>query len=79
MSGFEYAPQTAHQAPSMALDAGLRSYMLGIYNKMSLGLALSAAIAWAVGSVPALSSMWLAPQQWSTRFVSPAICSNLNS
>jgi FtsH-binding integral membrane protein len=57
MSGFEYAPQTAHQAPSMALDAGLRSYMLGIYNKMSLGLALSAAIAWAVGSVPALSSM----------------------
>jgi FtsH-binding integral membrane protein len=57
MSGFEYAPQTARQAPSMALDAGLRSYMLGIYNKMSLGLALSAAIAWAVGSVPALSSM----------------------
>jgi hypothetical protein len=32
----------------MAVDAGLRSFMLGVYNKMALGLALSAALAWAV-------------------------------
>ncbi len=31
----------------MAVDAGLRSFMLGIYNKMALGLALSAALAYA--------------------------------
>jgi FtsH-binding integral membrane protein len=31
----------------MAVDAGLRSFMLGVYNKMALGLLLSAALAWA--------------------------------
>ncbi len=57
MSGLDYAPQTARPAPSMAIDGGLRSHMLGIYNKMGLGLAVSAAIAWTVGSVPALSAL----------------------
>ena len=57
MSELNYASRTARQAPSMAVDAGLRAYMLGIYNKMALGLALSATIAWAVGSVPALSAL----------------------
>ena len=32
----------------MAVDAGLRSFMLGVYNKMALGLALSGALAYAV-------------------------------
>ena len=31
----------------MAVDAGLRSFMLGVYNKVALGLVLSAALAWA--------------------------------
>jgi FtsH-binding integral membrane protein len=30
----------------MAVDAGLRSFMLGVYNKVALGLILSAALAW---------------------------------
>ena len=30
-------------APDMAIDAGLRSFMLGVYNKVALGLVLSAA------------------------------------
>jgi FtsH-binding integral membrane protein len=30
----------------MSVDAGLRSFMLGVYNKMALGLVLSAALAW---------------------------------
>jgi FtsH-binding integral membrane protein len=30
----------------MSVDAGLRSFMLGVYNKMALGLLLSAALAW---------------------------------
>jgi FtsH-binding integral membrane protein len=30
----------------MSVDAGLRSFMLGVYNKMALGLVLSAVLAW---------------------------------
>ena len=30
----------------MSVDAGLRSFMLGVYNKMALGLLLSAGLAW---------------------------------
>jgi uncharacterized protein len=41
----------------MAVDTGLRSFMLGVYNKMALGLALSAALAFIVGSTPALSQL----------------------
>ena len=41
----------------MAVDAGLRSFMLGVYNKMGIGLAVSGAIAWAFGNVPALQQL----------------------
>ena len=34
----------------MGLDAGLRSFMLGVYNKVGLGLVLSAALAWVTGT-----------------------------
>jgi FtsH-binding integral membrane protein len=36
-------------APDMAMDAGLRAFMLGVYNKVALGLVLSAALAWVTG------------------------------
>ena len=39
-------------APDMALDAGLRAFMLGVYNKVALGLVLSAALAWITGMYP---------------------------
>lgn len=45
----------------MAVDAGLRAYMLGIYNKMGLGLLLSGALAWVVGTTPALFALLYAP------------------
>lgn len=45
----------------MAVDAGLRAYMLGIYNKMGLGLLLSGALAWVVGTTPALFMTLLTP------------------
>ena len=57
MSQLNSVSRTSPNAPSMAVDAGLRAYMLGICNKMALGLAVSATIAWTVGSVPALSSL----------------------
>jgi FtsH-binding integral membrane protein len=37
-------------APDMALDTGLRAFMLGVYNKVALGLVLSAALAWLTGN-----------------------------
>lgn len=47
------------------MDEGLRSYMLGIYNYMGLGLALSAIVALAVASVPALAeALVFSPLRW---------------
>lgn len=45
----------------MAVDAGLRSFMLGIYNKMGLGLLLSGILAYVVGTTPALFTTLLTP------------------
>jgi FtsH-binding integral membrane protein len=41
----------------MSVDAGLRSFMLGVYNKLALGLVLAGALAWVVGNVPAVTSL----------------------
>jgi FtsH-binding integral membrane protein len=41
----------------MSVDAGLRGFMLGVYNKLGLGLVLSAALAFATSSVPAVRDM----------------------
>ena len=37
-------------APDMSIDAGLRAFMLGVYNKVALGLVLSAILAWVTGT-----------------------------
>jgi FtsH-binding integral membrane protein len=44
--------RTAPAAADMSVDAGLRSFMLGVYNKMALGLLLSAALGWVTSSYP---------------------------
>lgn len=36
----------------MSVDAGLRSFMLGVYNKVALGLLVSAGLAFLTGSFP---------------------------
>ena len=36
----------------MSVDAGLRSFMLGVYNKVGLGLVLSAVLAFLTGAYP---------------------------
>jgi FtsH-binding integral membrane protein len=46
-------PQTA----DMSVDAGLRSFMLGVYNKLALGLLVSGALAYVTGNVPAVTSL----------------------
>jgi len=43
---------TSATAPDMAVDAGLRGFMLGVYNKVALGLVISAALAWVTGNYP---------------------------
>ncbi|MFN3515385.1 MAG: Bax inhibitor-1/YccA family protein [Phenylobacterium sp.] len=39
------------QRADMAVDAGLRSFMIGVYNKVALGLVVSAALAYLTSSV----------------------------
>ena len=41
----------------MAVDAGLRAFMLGVYNKLALGLILSAALAYVTADIPAVRDM----------------------
>ncbi len=41
----------------MSVDAGLRSFMLGVYNKMGLGLVLSGILAYITSSVPVVRDM----------------------
>ena len=43
--------------PDMAVDAGLRAFMLGVYNKVAAGLVLSAALAWITGNYPPVQQL----------------------
>ena len=50
------------QAPAnadMSVDVGLRTFMLGVYNKMALGLLLSAALAWATSHMPVVQYLFV--------------------
>jgi FtsH-binding integral membrane protein len=52
MADFPFATRTAGApAADMSVDAGLRGFMLGVYNKMGLGLVLSALLAYVAGTV----------------------------
>lgn len=44
-----------------AIDAGLRAHMNKVYGTMSIGMLLTFAVAWAVGSNPALLSIFRDP------------------
>jgi len=54
---------------SMQYDAGLRQFMLGVFNNMAVGLAVSAFVAYFVGTSPALLQMFFGgPQKWIVIF-----------
>jgi FtsH-binding integral membrane protein len=59
MSDFNrgYARSIPADRADMSVDAGLRSFMLGVYNKMALGLVLSAVLAWVTSSFPPVRDM----------------------
>ena len=42
----------------MAVDAGLRAFMLGVYNKLAAGLVLSAALAYVTSALPAARDLF---------------------
>ena len=48
------------QAADMSVDAGLRAFMLGVYNKLSLGLVVAGALAYVTGNVPAVQQLLFA-------------------
>lgn len=48
----DYARSIPTDRADMSVDAGLRSFMLGVYNKVALGLLLSAALAFLTSSFP---------------------------
>lgn len=57
----DFTRQQAGSVPvgraDMAVDAGLRSFMLGVYNKMAVGLVLSGALAYIAATVPAVRDL----------------------
>ncbi|MDG2520061.1 Bax inhibitor-1/YccA family protein [Caulobacter segnis] len=52
-----YARSIPADRADMSVDAGLRSFMLGVYNKVALGLLLSAALAFLTSSFPPVRDM----------------------
>jgi len=55
-------------------DAGLRNHMLSVYNRMTVGILITAIIAWVVSSSPALMAMLLGgPQAYIVMFAPLAI------
>jgi FtsH-binding integral membrane protein len=59
MSDFNrgYARTVPADRADMSVDAGLRTFMLGVYNKVALGLVVSAALAYVTGQVPAVQQL----------------------
>jgi FtsH-binding integral membrane protein len=50
-------PRLAAATFDASIDAGLRAFMLGVYNKLALGLVVSAVLAWATSSAPAVRDL----------------------
>ena|SRR6185436_6599150 len=60
MADFQYAQtQTGVRTGDMSVDVGLRKFMLGVYNKLMLGIALAGGLAYAAGSYEPLTQLVL--------------------
>jgi len=58
MADFQYAQaRNSAQTGDMSVDAGLRAFMLGVYNKLALGIALAGVLAFVAGTVPAVTQL----------------------
>jgi len=56
MNDFNRSYGAQGRAMDMSTDAGLRTFMLGVYNKLALGIALAGIVAFVAGSVAPLSA-----------------------
>lgn len=65
-------PVASHRQDAVVYDEGLRSYMLGVYNWMASGLALTGIVAWMVASVPAVREMFWTVGRTASGHVSAA-------
>ena len=73
MSDYHSQSRALPGTADMAVDAGLRSFMLGVYNKMGLGLLLSGAIAYGVAITPALLQMFFGGPQAYVILFAPVV------
>ena len=48
------------QSADMSVGAGLRAFMLGVYNKLAIGLVVAGALAYVTGNVPAVQQLLFA-------------------
>ena len=48
------------QSADMSVDAGLRAFMLGVYNKLALGLVVAGALAYVTGNVEPVRDLFFA-------------------
>lgn len=54
---------------NVSIDQGLRAFLLGVYNYMALGLALTGAVAYFVSTQPALmNAIYTTPLRWVVMF-----------
>ena len=62
------------RAMDMSTDMGLRTFMLGVYNKLAMGIALAGVIAYFAGSVAAIYSvLYTEPMAWIVMFAPVAL------
>lgn len=74
MNDYLRQAQSIPGTADMATDVGLRNFMLGVYNKMALGLLLTAGLAFAVGTNDALmAAIFGGPQRYIVMFAPIAI------
>ncbi len=72
MSEYEnvnYSGRAVPTADAQSFDQGLRTYMIGVYQFMALGVALTGAIALVLSMQPALmEAIWTTPLRWVAVF-----------
>ena len=60
MENYNPALERGSATTDMSIDAGLRAFMLGVYNKMGLGLLVSAGLAWTTANwAPARDALFV--------------------
>jgi FtsH-binding integral membrane protein len=66
----ETCPNTTAAAADASVDVGLRRYMIAVYNKVGLGLALAGGLAYATANAPVLRGLMFkaAPEGGSAAF-----------